>query len=288
MSNCDAVRNHIDAYVDNELAPESRDEMLQHLTACQTCQAEFEVRTSIKQRLRRAVLSQEVDPALQARIRASLREDPRPVWWLAWKPQFVAAAAMLAVCFGGAIAYQLGHLRFTAASQDAFVQQVSSRVPGLLRVGLRDHVHCTVFRKLPKQAPTLDALVQTMGPKYAGLLPIVQSRMPGEYQIVMAHQCRYQGRRFIHIALQGDSKLISLVISRKDDGETFGREHLTAALANSELPVYRAGAQRFEIAGFETQDYLAYVVSDLPQDKNLSITASLAPDIRTFLNKVEM
>lgn len=285
MASCEAVRNHIDAYVDNELAPDSRDEMLQHLTACQSCQAELEARTTMKQQLRRAVLSQEVDPGLQLRIRAALRKDHHPAWW---KPQFVAAAAMLAVSFGGVIAYQLGHLRFTAASQEAFVQQVSSRIPGLMRVGLGDHVHCTVFRKLPKQAPTLDALVQTMGPKFSGLLPIVQSKMPGPYQVVMAHQCRYQGRRFVHIAVQGDSKLISLVISRKAEGETFGREHLSAALTNSELPIYRAGVQRFEVAGFETHNYLAYVVSDLSQDKNLLLTASLAQDVCTFLNKVEL
>ncbi len=282
MKSCESVRRQIDAYIDNELAPGAHDEVLRHLTVCQACQSEVQVRTAIKQRVRQAVFSQQMDSSLQVRIRAAVRQTDRPAQSLGRKPRFMVAGAMLAVCLGGAIEYQLGHFRITAASQESFVQQLSARVPNLMRVGLGDHVHCAVFRKLPKDSPTLDELTRTIGAKFAGLVPSVQSKVSGKYRIMMAHHCRYNGRSFVHMTLQGQSKLISLIISRKVGSETFGREHLTAAISNSEMPVYRAGVQAFEIAGFETQDYLAFVVSDLPPDQNLFLTASLAPEVRTF------
>ena len=37
----------------------------------------------------------------------------------------------------------------------------------------------------------------------------------------MAHQCTYGGRHFVHITMRKGSDVISLVIARKNDGETF-------------------------------------------------------------------
>src|SRR5262249_30819102 len=157
-------------------------------------------------------------------------------------------------------AYQLGHLRLTTRSQESYIATISSRVAGIMRVGLGDHVHCNVFRKFPKTPPSFEEMAQKLGPSYESLLPLVKERAPGDLKIVMAHQCSYHGRKFVHLALRNESKLLSLVISRKQDGETFTKESLAPVLSDSGIPIYQSGVQRFELAAFESRDYLVYVI----------------------------
>src|SRR5262249_21366706 len=157
-------------------------------------------------------------------------------------------------------------------------------IPGLLRVGLRDHVHCTVFRKFPKNPPSFAEMAQKLGPEYEGLLPLVQGKLPGDFRIIMAHQCAYKGRKFVHMALRNDSKLLSLVIAFKQDGETFTKESLAPVLSDAGIPMFTAGAQRFEIAGFESDKHLVYVVSDMSPSRNMEILTALAPGVRDLLN----
>jgi hypothetical protein len=52
------------------------------------------------------------------------------------------------------------------------------------------------------------------------------------------------------------------------------------------VPVYQSAATRYQVAGFEAGDFLAYVVSDLKSKANLHIAANLAPAVREFLLKI--
>jgi len=235
-------------------------------------------------RLKAAVQSVSAPPRLEARIRSSIRESERHgVWGRYLLP--VAAVALLSL--GGAVAYQLGHLRIGVQSQESYIASISGRVADVMKVGLGDHVHCTVFRKFPKHSPTLEEMTEKLGPDYAGLLPLVKDRVPTDLQIVMAHQCSYHGRKFVHLALRNDSKLLSLVISLKRDGESFTKENLLPVLSDSGIPMYRSGVQRFEIAGFESRNHLVYVVSDRPGKENLAFLTAQAPAVTDLLNKVK-
>jgi hypothetical protein len=169
--------------------------------------------------------------------------------------------------------------------QDAFIQRVSQTVSVVLRVGLGDHIHCSVFRKYSKNPPSLEQLAESMGPTYQGLVPLVKAAVPDEYRVIMAHQCGYGGRRFVHLTLSNGSNLLSLVIARKQPGESL--HALPPALQTGGVPVYQAAAQRYEVAGFETDRYLAFVVSDLSARNNLQLAGKLAPAVHAFLSKVQ-
>ncbi len=52
------------------------------------------------------------------------------------------------------------------------------------------------------------------------------------------------------------------------------------------VPVYEAGVKRFQVAGFESQGYLAFIVSDLDRKNNLQIAENLAPLVAGFLNSI--
>jgi len=238
----------------------------------------------LKEQLKRAVKGQEAPPFLEARIRNAIRAEKRPSWRLRLAP----VAAALAVCLGATIAYQLGHLRLTTASQDSYIASVSSRISTLMRVGLGDHIHCSVFRKFPKELPKLEDLGRRLSPEFRGLVPIVRRHLPERYRLVIAHSCRYQGRRFVHLSLKGDGKLMSLVIARKKDGESFAIEGAAPALAQSGIAFYRAGVQRFEISSFESRDHLVYFVSDLGRQPNMEMMLALAPQVKEFLASKEL
>ena len=114
-----------------------------------------------RERLRTAARSFSPPARLEARIRSGIRESSRQTSWMR---SLLPLAAALLVSLGGVIAYQLGHLRLTTKSQESYIATISSRVAGVMRVGLGDHVHCAVFRKFPKNPPTLEKMAQDLGP----------------------------------------------------------------------------------------------------------------------------
>jgi hypothetical protein len=128
-------------------------------------------------------------------------------------------------------------------------------------------------------------LHQTIGPEYQPLVNLVRAKMPSDYRMFIAHKCGYMGRQFIHIGLKSDSHLISLVLSTKKPGETYSNSDLAPVLSEGGLNVYRASVQRFQIAGFETENHLAWVVSDASPQRTRELLVALAPDIRNLLAK---
>ena len=77
---------------------------------------------------------------------------------------------------------------------------------------------------------------------------------------------------------------MSLVIARKELGESL--EDLSPSIRASGVPVYQAVAGRYEVAGFETPQYLAFVVSDLNAENNLHMASNLAPTVHNFLARL--
>ena len=169
-------------------------------------------------------------------------------------------------------------------AQNVYIQNVSATLAAVLKVGLGDHIHCSIFRKYPKDPPPVEKMEADLGASYKGLLPVVRTAVPKGYRIIMAHQCGYAGRRFIHLTFEKDGDLLSLVVARRKEGESLGT--LAPALETSGVPVYQSAAGRYQVAGFEAGDFLAYVVSDLKSKANLQIAADLAPAVREFLLKI--
>ena len=233
-------------------------------------------------RLRAAVGATPVPPFLEARVRGGLRDVKR-----GWLPRLVPVGAVATICVGLLITYQLGHLRLTVGSQESYIASVSTQIATLMRVGLGDHIHCSVFRKYPQNPPTTEEFIQKMNPQYAGLIPIVRSEIPERYRLMLAHECRYHGRRFVHLSLMDDSNMLSLVITRKGAGESFKTEDMLPGLVQSGIPMYQTGVQRFQMTAFETRDYLVYFISDLPKQQNTELMLALGPQVKQFLAKLE-
>lgn len=256
-------------------------EWREHVASCAECQKELASRRLLRARLKGAVSQVSVPLGLETRVRAQLRETRQhPRWYFPLST--VAAAA--ALCLAVGVAYQLGELRLTVASQEAYVESMSGRVATFLRAGLQDHLHCAVFRKYPKSAPPVEQLAVELGPKYAPLIPVVQKHVPAEFRVEAAHVCRFHERRFLHIAARSSRQLLSLVITKKKDGESM--EGVVPALSRAGLAFQHGGAQKYQVASFEAGEFRVYLVSDMAQQQNLEMLAAMAPEIQAMLQKL--
>ena len=286
MNACEETRKYLDSYVSSELLVETNHELLRHLETCAACSAEADARVRLRTRLKAAVQVQSVPPELQARVRECIRDhESRHAFGGGWARWAMAAAASLVLGAGLWMNYRRERMPELAdrPGQKAYIQRVSSRLAAVLKVGLADHIHCSIFRKYPKAAPTEAQMESDLGPSYRGLLPVVRAAVPEGYRIVMGHQCGYAGRQYIHFTLEKNGELLSLVISKKGNGETL--DGLPVSTETSDIPIHQSAAGRYQVAGFDAGNFLAYIVSDLKGRTNLQIASTMAPAVREFLMK---
>jgi len=289
---CEKALRYLDAYISNELTIETNHDVLRHLEGCPGCSAELDARTRLRSRLKTAVKAQSIPPELQLRIREQIRSRRSgsslfPEWLKAggWRWAGAMAAGLL-VAAGLWMNYSAQRMPALAdrPAQKAYIARVSANLAAVLKVGLGDHIHCSIFRKYPKEAPPIEKMESDLGPTYSGLLPVVRASIPEGYRVIMAHQCSYAGRKFIHLTFEKDGGLLSLVIARKQPGESL--EDLGQATQSSGIAIYQSAAGRYEVAGFEAGNYLAYVVSELRSKANLQIAANMAAGVHEFLVKI--
>ena len=281
---CEKTRKLLDAYVSNELLVETSQDVVRHLDGCPACTAEVEARTQLRTRLRSAVKSQSVPPDLQVRIRQQIHAKESTSWFaLGWMRWVGAAAACLVVSAGLLLNRPYEKMPDVAdrPAQTTYIQKVSSSIAAVLKVGLGDHIHCSVFRKYPKNPPQVEQMEEKLGPEYKGLLPVVRTALPEGYRVILAHQCTYAGRKFVHLTMEKDGALLSLVIARKQEGETL--EGLSAAAKTGTVEIFQSAADRYQVAGFDAGNFFAYVVSDLKGKANLEIATGLATAVEGYL-----
>jgi anti-sigma factor (TIGR02949 family) len=266
---CHNLRAHLDAYLSRELPEETSREVQRHLDSCTQCAAEFETLARIRAELQAAVRATPVPAGLDARVQRDLRSDARRPRTGLWA---VAAAAAVIACV---VLVNLWHTY--SNPEQAILRKTSGRLAAVLNVGLRDHLHCAVFRQYSKHPVAAAQMAADLGPGFADLIPLVQAKLPGDFHILQAHRCETGGRQYMHfIIFGGDTgaaggKIVSLVLTRKLSGES---------LAGG---IHQTGVDRFQVVGFESHDYLAYVVSDLDAQQTLQLTANLAPLLRQYL-----
>ncbi|HWQ36564.1 MAG TPA: zf-HC2 domain-containing protein [Blastocatellia bacterium] len=275
---CERIRRSLDAYLSNELPSENRREIQQHLEKCAGCLAEFEIRERLRTRLKEAVSNEVIPAGLEDRVRRRLRSAPSVTHW------FYAAAAVLLLTFGGALAVRyLNEQRSGAMLADnaaVEMQPLTEHAAQVLKIGAGDHVYCAYDHGNRERVFTLAEMTEKMGP-YIELVSVAQRQAPADYKVTVAHRCHYQGREFVHLLLKNQAgNVLSVILTRKQDAESL---MAGAAHQAGKIQMYQAQLQNFSVAGFETGNYLAFVISDLSDDQNRMIAASLAPEVHRFI-----
>jgi anti-sigma factor (TIGR02949 family) len=265
---CHQVREHLDGYLSRELPDETSREVERHLANCPQCAIEFETGARLRAQLQAAVRATPVPVHLEAKVRRAVRGEyrrPRTGLWA------VAAAALVIICVA-----LIGRLRVLSNPEEAILRKTSGRLAAVLNVGLRDHLQCAVFRKYSRQPEPSREMAADLGPAFADLVPLVQTKLPRDFRIIQGHHCGAGGRQFTHLIVAGGAgggKIVSVLLTRQQSGEW-----LTSG-------IYQAGVDRFQVVAFESHGYLAYIISDLDAQQNLQLAANLAPTLREYLAK---
>jgi hypothetical protein len=289
--NCEWVHRYLDPYISGELLVETTHEVQTHLDKCADCTAELETRMRLKSALKRAVMAEEEPPYLGAKLRDSLGqyEASRSRPWYLREWTMVAAAASVAI-LSVAIWMRPGSALsdLDEVAQNTYIQRVSASLHRVLRTGLGDHLHCTIARKWPENFTEGKAPLkphQELGPDFEAAKPLVKQLVPAEFEMVQAHRCGYGNRRFVHFAFR-DAKgsFLSVVIASKEGGEVLSASELVPALQQAGVLVYQQGVENYHVAGFESRNYFATVISDQSRERNLAIAGELAPALTAYLN----
>jgi len=289
---CERYRRYFDAYLDNELLVETNQDVLQHLNSCVECARILEGRARTKQLVRNAVTKEQAPPELVAALRSRLRTE-RPSFFafntVRW---MMAAAAVLLLAIVGVGSLQWARIVQFGGDEGVF-PTLSARMQELLRVGLIDHVHCAIISQQWKRFISFDEMKastgrQALGPEFIDLVPAVEAKLGAEYKLVLGHRCVANHRRYIHLILTGEKgAIVSLVITEKNN-ESFSQSDAVTVIRASGIPIYRGRQGILEIAGFESDKYLAYVVSNLDRATNLNVASLMAPVVYNHLHKLEL
>jgi hypothetical protein len=204
----------------------------------------------------------------------------------------IAVAAMLVLTAGSVIAVRRNLFAPEIAAGRESFERISTKAQEVMRVGLVDHVHCALVVGKWKEILSFDQMRQAegngaLGPEFIGLVPLVTEKVGPNFHMVQGHRCVANHRRYVHFILTGDTgTILSLVITQKN-GETFDRAEIAATLRASGIPVYSANEGQLEIAGFETNRYLVFVVSNLDRYGNLKVASDLVFPVYQYLRRLE-
>ena len=240
--NCQKFNEIADSYLADELLVETNHEVLRHLENCAECREELGAQRDLRGRVRSAVKNSPemlIDSTFRSRLQTNLRAAAfRPTFWerirraefFDFKSLALAAACLLiAAAFGGlwlnrsktgviVAANNQTNLPSNAQTtvetplpQAAFAawQETSEKAVG-------DHKNCAVKFRLAEHPITLDQAAEKYGKFNKNLDQVVLASIneskpekpPGKIEMLEAHSCIFQGRRFAHIVLRYQKSIV--------------------------------------------------------------------------------
>jgi anti-sigma factor RsiW len=238
---CQHVREVMDSYLAEELSVETNHDILRHVGKCHECAAELRRR----QRLR-ALLPQTLDAAVDvagvtARISQTLDREQRSSKRAA---SLTAIAATLIAAV--AIVYWAARPIDVAAYDDS----------------AEDHVACAL--RYP-EGVTYDAnrAARNLAPPFS---PIVEAvgLWHGDYQVIDAHMCPFNGRNYAHVVIRGRGQTLSLFAERAERGAL--PDAPATPLAGETIDVHATTRSGYRISALATRDHRIFFVSERPTD----------------------
>lgn len=302
---CQEFREILDSYIGNELLVETNHDVLRHLENCPACRRELSARRDLRIRLRWAAKNAsevQINPAFATRLRVNLRETAlRPTFLEKIKaarifgnPAILAAAmCLLVLIFGGwfflhpasvsndvAVSKQSDETARPAESP--MVQAVQIAWRELTEHAVGDHKNCALQFKLTEKPITLDEAAEKYGKYNKDLDKVVieplhevfSKQAFGKIELLEAHSCVFEGRRFAHVVLKYRNRRVSVVITETD------------------LPVENNGTvnNQFDgsmrVASFRTAHHVVFVVSDLTETENAAIAEAILPAVSRHIERV--
>ena len=247
---CRQIRELMDSYISGELTVESNHDVLRHLDRCEACRSELERRERIGALLIESFGAAPDATALGSRIAQALdREQHR--WGRLARYGSIAAVLILIVGAGAWFSRPVD-----AAAFDDSVD---------------DHIACALTYP-PSVSYDANRVARALTPSYRPIVNAVSHHV-GDYQLIDAHMCPYQGRIYAHLVYRGKGKPLSVF------AETASRGRLPFT---HETP--RKG---FGTTGASTGRYQVFVVSDGDAGPPTSVVSDLMRSTLAFARTLE-
>ncbi len=271
---CERIRQQLDSYLSNELLVETASEVVHHLESCQACSRDLESRMRVRDALQRAVSNWPVPDSVRTDVVRKLRgSQTRSFGGVSVKRWALGLATAALVLFG------------LFAAEWLNLRRGEQLIASILKLGVSDHIVCAVQgHNYPEVANPPDQIREKLGARYAPLLQVVQQRLPG-FELLEGHICSIPGsdRKYVHFITRGQGTILSVILTERN-GAALPRDKLLLSADSGGLGIYQDHLSGMEIAGFESGQYFAFVVSDLNQKELLQLARGLAPVLSETLH----
>ena len=117
---------------------------------------------------------------------------------------------------------------------------------------------------------------------------VVQQRLPG-FEVLEGHVCSIPGsdRKFVHFITRGQGTVLSVILTERN-GASLPAGKFLASAESAGLSIYEDHLSGMEIAGLESAQYFAFVVSDLSQHEIVQLARGLAPALNEKLHTIAL
>lgn len=250
--NCNEIAELAALYSTNELDAPRMAAFRAHLKDCTDCSRAMEEQEALFAQLREAVLAEPANTQpLEARVMRAIAEDRKSAraWVSLWRvASFAAAAAIL-----------LGAIFMYRAISNRPIERVYADAA-------EDH-RDEVIQQQPRKWLTDQERIAELAERRNVSATLLSSLAPVGYHLSQARVCRLNGRSYLHLVYSaGEGVEEYSLFLRKRDGETLpGRAR---AKVNGK-DVYTATDGKDHVAGVQSSQLTAFVVTDLPGDAAL-------------------
>lgn len=319
---CHELRKLADSYLGDELLVETNHEVISHLESCAACRGELAARRELRARLRQAILNApelQMRPEFAAQLRAQVRAnatrkklfgrfDARTAWLAA------AACLVIAGAFGIRV-IQNGHAPASASRQTADLRRESSSeketefqptpavdtgatvratLAGMTEAAAGDHRNCAVEFRLAQQPIELDVAAKEYDRAYAGLTDAVmqeRGKLAAPLTLVKAHSCVFEDRRFGHIILKHQGRLVSVLVTELvkglDRSSNLSAESTEFSKDVEQIVTACSKVGGYQVACFKTGGHAVFVISDHSEGENVMIARRLASSVYKHVARAE-
>lgn len=315
---CAQFRQLADSYLNNELIVETNHQIISHLEHCAECRRELAARRELGTTLRHAFTNapeNQMRPEFADRLRKDLHDyalgkqresgnspdrsqlfkrKPR-IFWVA-----IAACLILAAGLGLALFRRLTIPTHPGTPQTASTRPTTNnstqRVPGtsvnldkaeLARSAVGDHRDCAIQFRLAEKPIDLEVAGRRYDPVYTDLTKAVlsQGNTPLNLELIEAHSCVFESRRFAHLVLKYHGRVVSFLVTDAKR-TTDGTEGTAPGLSQSQV-IACSQFDGYQVSCFQAGHHAVFVVSDMTEGENLALARALAPSVFAHITRIE-
>ena len=274
---CDDFQQIADSYLSDELLIETNHEVIRHLESCSACRYELAGRRQLRYQLKKQFNEA---PALNppdsfaGSLRTQLKEQALGRAGIAIPRMAyvgIAAALLIAVGLGW-----FGVERWRSRQRDL------AAWTDLTNKAIGDHRECALEHKLGATIIDLNEAARVYDRTYAKLADqeALRSSLPAGAELLDAHSCAFEGRRFAHLVIKYHAQLVSVVVAREESNNQAPKP-LPGDIASA----FSSGTS--QLAAFQTASHAVFVVSSLNGSDNMSIARAVAPVLQRQISNAE-